>query len=93
MTDIDWSNVKLVWFKKPNHIENYEDIVRKDCERSLWGLSRVSDLTFHIVCLSNSFEYDIITVWGEESDETLYCDYDSKPAWLSLKEWENNTKL
>ena len=93
MTDIDWSNVKLVWFKKPNHIENYEELVRKDCERSLWGLSRVSDLTFHTICLSNSFEYDIITVWGEDSDETLYCDYDPKPTWLSLKEWENSTKL
>ena len=93
MSDIDWSKVKLHWFKRPNHIENYEELVRKDCEQSLWGLSRVSDLTFHTIYLSNSFEYDIIIVWGEDSDEILYCDYDPKPTWITLKELENSTKF
>jgi len=92
MSDIDWSKVRLHWFKRPNHIENYEELVRKDCEQSLWGLSRVSDLTFHTIYLAKSYEYEIITVWGEDSDEILYCDYDPKPTWITLKEWQDSTK-
>lgn len=84
---IDWSTITLEWFNKPLHISNYDDLVRKDCEENLERLSRVSDLTFHTIYLSNNFEYDIITVWGNESDSILYCDYEPKPPWVSLKDW------
>lgn len=90
---IDWSAITLKWFNKPLHISNYDDVVRKDCEENLSHLNKLSDLTFHIIPMSiKSFEYDIVTVWGEESDSILYCDYEPKPEWISLKDWENNTE-
>lgn len=89
---IDWSTITLHWYNKPDHISDYDDLVRKDCEESLRNLNKVSDLTFHVIPLSNSsFEYDIIIVWAEESDDILYCDYEPKPEWVSLKDWQNNT--
>lgn len=88
MSEIDWSKIKLHWYGKPPAIDNYEQLVLKDCEENLCGLGRVSDLVFHTICLSNSYEYDIITVWGEESDEILYCEYEPKPKWVTLKESE-----
>lgn len=94
MSDIDWSKVTLQWHGKPPDIENYEQLVLTDCESSLWGLSRVSELIFHTIFLSNNYEYDIITVWGEPQDiNILHCEYEPKPKWLSLKEMKNKTDI
>lgn len=92
MKKIDWNKVTLKWYGKPPAIENYESIVREDCALSLTSLDKVSDLTFHTIFLSNNYEYDIITVWGEEGSEILYCEYEPKPTWISLKDWEKNRK-
>jgi hypothetical protein len=93
MDKIDWSKVTLRWYGKPPAIENYEELVLTDCENNLWGLSRVSDLTYHLICLSNSYEYDIITVWGQPQEENiLHCEYEPKPKWISLREMKNKTE-
>lgn len=86
---IEWSKIKLVWYGNRPSIEGYEDIVLKDCEENLWGLDRISDLTFHTIYLSKNYEYDIITVWGEESSDFLHCEYEPKPKWITLKEMQN----
>ena len=75
---VNWNSVKLRWFNKPTHIENYDELVRKDCTNWLGSLNRVSDLAYHNIYLSNSYEYDVITVWGEEGSDSLFCDYDPK---------------
>lgn len=94
MSSIDWSKIIFHWYGNPPNIDNYEDVVRKDCEDNLWGLDRVSDLAFHTICLSNSYEYDIITVWGEiGSENTLYCEYEPKPKWITLKEMQKKTDI
>jgi hypothetical protein len=90
MNTIDWSKVTLHWYGTKPTIDNYEELVLKDCESNLKGLEEVSELVFHIIPLSKSYEYDIITVWGERGSENiLYCEYESKPSWITLSEWKD----
>lgn len=90
MSEIDWNSIKLHWYSDPPPIENRDLVVLQDCEKNLGGLEKVSELVFHIIPLSTkSYEYDIITVWGERgSENVLYCEYEPKPSWISLEDWE-----
>lgn len=93
MSKINWREVKLHWYGTPPDIPNCEEFIIKDCESSLGGLEKVSELLFHIIPLAKSYEYDIITVWGESSSENiLHCQYDPKPHWISLDDWKKQSK-
>ena len=83
--DIDWSQVKIVWHSDVPNLPNVEDLIREDCVRSLESLSTVSSLIFHHVFLSDSYEKDVITVWGEEDNEDLHCEYSPTVTWSNLK--------
>jgi hypothetical protein len=82
--EIDWSKVKIVWHSDVPNLPNVEDIIREDCKQGLHSLSKVSSLVFHHIFLSDNYEKDVITVWGEESDEDLHCDYDPEVTWSPI---------
>ena len=83
-TDIDWSTVKIVWHSDVPDITNVEQIIIEDCKKNLWGLASTSSLIFHLVFLGNDMHHDVVTLWGEEGNEDLHCEYDAKVTWTSL---------
>jgi hypothetical protein len=91
-SDIDWSQVKLVWHCEVPDIPNLHQLVIKDCEKCLWGLDKVSDLVFHHVFLGEDMEHDVITVWGEEDNEDLHCEYHADVRWASIDSEENENE-
>jgi hypothetical protein len=66
-SDIDWSSVKIVWHCEVPDIANLHQLIIEDCEKSLWGLDKVSDLIFHHVFLGNDMDHNVVTAWGEET--------------------------
>lgn len=84
-SDIDWSSVKIVWHSNVPNITDAEQLIIEDCQKSLWGLSSISSLIFHLVFLGEDMEHDVVTAWGEEDNEDLHCEYEPKITWTSLK--------
>lgn len=83
--EIDWSKVKIVWHGDMPNYPDVEKLIREDCEQGLHSLSKVSSLVFHHIFLSDSYEKDVITVWGEEDNEDLHCEYSPDVSWEPMK--------
>jgi len=82
---INWHEVKIVWHSDVPNIPNYEQAIIEDCERSLWGLDRVSELIFHHIFLGPNMDNDVVIAWGEEDNEDLHCEFLPSVIWANMK--------
>jgi hypothetical protein len=58
--------------------------VIQDIQSGLWGLERPSELIFHTVFLSKSYDGPCVTVWGVEGDdEQFHCEYQEDPEFVN----------
>lgn len=84
--DIDWDAVEIQWHGPVPEIENIEQLIRKDCKQSLWGLSKVSSLIFHTIFVGKTMDDEQIIAWGEEGNEQLHIEYITEPKWINLRD-------
>ena len=88
--------IQLKWHKEiPDNILEIESIVKQDLSKVNDDLEgKCSNLIFHHVFLTDDYDGPLVIVWGEEGDNDFYhCEYDPKPNWSSIKEWNDSEDL
>jgi len=82
----DHSEVEIRWDGLPPSSEVVAR-VRASIRDELDDLDRPSDLAFHVVLLSPSFEGPSVCLWGRD-DNTFGGEYSAETEWAPLSELE-----